>query len=65
LEDLEMEQARAESSTPTKRRYAEPVLTEVLLRPEDAVLGNCKIAGTAGPLQGDCVSPATCYGGLS
>jgi hypothetical protein len=60
-----MEQARTEGSQPCKRAYAEPTLTEVLLRPEEAVLGNCKISGVPGPLQGSCTSPATCYGGTS
>jgi hypothetical protein len=60
-----MDETHADNGTPGKRQYAEPTLTEVLLRPEEAVLGNCKIAGTAGPLQGDCVTPAVCYGGTS
>jgi hypothetical protein len=60
-----MEQARTEDSQPRKRAYAEPTLTEVLLRPEEAVLGNCKVSGTAGPLQGSCTSPAVCYAGTS
>ena len=51
----------AVGSAPQKRQYAEPTLTEVKLRPEEAVLGNCKVTGTAGPLQGSCVSPGTCY----
>lgn len=46
---------------PPKRQYAEPSLTEVKLRPEEAVLGNCKISGTSGPMQGSCVTPAVCY----
>jgi hypothetical protein len=56
-----MEKRRADDATPAKRPYAEPVLTEVLLRPEEAVLGNCKVAGQSGPLQGSCTSPAVCY----
>jgi hypothetical protein len=55
----------AVGTAPQKRQYAEPTLTEVKLRPEEAVLGNCKIAGTNGPLQASCTSPATCYSGTS
>ena len=32
-----------------KRPYQPPQLTTISLRPEEAVLGNCKIAGAAGP----------------
>lgn len=57
-----MEHKREESSATGKKTYAQPTLKEVLLRPEEAVLGNCKISGTAGPLQDhSCVSPAVCY----
>jgi hypothetical protein len=51
----------AVETAPQKRQYAEPTLTEVKLRPEEAVLGNCKVTGTNGPLQSSCVSPGTCY----
>jgi len=60
-----MEKSREDDGTPGRRRYAEPVLTEVPLRPEEAVLGNCKVTGTSGPLQSSCTSPATCYSGTS
>ena len=60
-----MEDIHAGRETTGKRTYAEPTLTEVLLRPEEAVLGACKITGTNGPLQGSCTSPATCYSGTS
>jgi hypothetical protein len=58
-----MEKTRAESGRPGKKQYAEPTVTEVPLRPDDAVLGACKVGntGTAGPLQGACTSPAPCY----
>jgi hypothetical protein len=56
-----MEDTRAEERISSKKRYVEPTLTQVLLRPEEAVLGNCKIAGTSGPLQGSCTSPTVCY----
>lgn len=40
---------------PEKKEYEKPTLTEVALRPEEAVLGNCKSATTSGPASGgDC-----------
>jgi len=34
----------------TRRAYSKPELVQVPLRPEEAVLGNCKLtSGTAGP----------------
>lgn len=36
------------ASTP-KKPYVKPELRQVLLRPEEAVLGNCKTAGVSGP----------------
>ena len=32
-----------------KRPYQPPQLTTISLRPEEAVLGGCKIAGSGGP----------------
>lgn len=37
-----------------KKPYEKPKLTEVSLRPEEAVLGNCKTAAVSGPAQSDC-----------
>ena len=43
-----------------KKPYQPPTLTKVDLRPEEAVLGNCKTGGSSGPgnmpcdLVGDC-----------
>jgi hypothetical protein len=41
---------------PPKKKYEKPTLSEVALRPEEAVLGNCKSASTSGPASGsnDC-----------
>jgi hypothetical protein len=41
-----------------KKPYEAPKLIRVSLRPEEAVLGNCKFAGTAGPAAASCVSLA-------
>ncbi len=45
-----------------KRPYKKPELMQVPLRPEPAVLGNCKMSsgGSQGPGQGTCFSPAPC-----
>jgi hypothetical protein len=32
-----------------KKPYQPPLLTTISLRPEEAVLGHCKIAGQSGP----------------
>jgi hypothetical protein len=37
-----------------KKPYEKPVLRQVPLRPEEAVLGNCKIAGSIGPAASSC-----------
>jgi hypothetical protein len=45
----------------TKKPYEKPTLSEVALRPDEAVLGNCKAPGVSGPAMGDC----TTFGGCS
>jgi hypothetical protein len=37
-----------------KAGYDPPKVIAVSLRPEEAVLGHCKIAGSAGPVSGSC-----------
>ena len=50
-----------QTERPRKRTYLKPELMHVSLRPEEAVLGNCKSAGTSGPAHiGDCTFPANC-----
>lgn len=39
-----------------KKRYEPPRLTSISLRPEEAVLGHCKISGTTGPATSSCSS---------
>jgi hypothetical protein len=44
-----------------KKRYDKPKLRQVDLRPEEAVLGNCKVTGTSGPGGvGACVTVGAC-----
>jgi len=41
---------------PKKKPYEPPQLTKVSLRPEEAVLGACKISGSAGPVGSSCAA---------
>ncbi len=48
-----------------RRQYAKPTLTEVELRPDEAVLGQCKNGNTNGPGTGvsNCgIAPCNAYG---
>lgn len=46
------EKQKEESSV--KAPYQPPQMVRVSLRPEEAVLGHCKIAGITGPISGSC-----------
>ena len=37
-----------------KKPYMKPEVTQVPLRPEEAVLGACKITGVSGPISHNC-----------
>lgn len=45
-----------------RRAYQAPAMTLVQLRPEEAVLSNCKVGTTNGPhpLPGNCTTPGNC-----
>jgi hypothetical protein len=44
-----------------KRPYIKPQIQEVPLRPDEAVLGNCKTASIGGPsAMGNCTMPSAC-----
>lgn len=43
-----------------RRPYQKPKLTQVSLRPEEAVLGACKTAAVSGPAQPRCTTPSSC-----
>jgi len=45
-----------EKPSQAKPAYEPPKVVAVSLRPEEAVLGHCKIAGSAGPVSGSCKS---------
>jgi len=51
----------AEEPVPKKKKYEKPTLSEVELRPEEAVLGNCKAISISGPAMADC----SAFGGCS
>jgi len=42
------------SAKHSKKPYLKPEIKQVQLRPEEAVLGNCKTSGSSGPSGGDC-----------
>jgi hypothetical protein len=43
-----------------KAPYQTPQVVRVSLRPEEAVLGHCKITGAAGPISGSCGAALRC-----
>jgi hypothetical protein len=43
-----------------KKEYEPPKVLRVSLRPEEAVLGHCKISGTAGPFSPGCGAVIHC-----
>ena len=49
LEDDPMNDRLPQEPQRTKRAYSKPELVQVPLRPEEAVLGNCKVSGATGP----------------
>ena len=50
-----------EDGAPKKKKpYESPKVTIISLRPEEAVLGSCKNASSAGPVQGTCAAVAPC-----
>jgi hypothetical protein len=40
---------KCDATSPKKKIYQKPTLIEVSLRPDEAVLGNCKSSGASGP----------------
>jgi hypothetical protein len=49
-----------DKKAPVKKPYEKPVLHQVTLRPEEAVLGSCKTAGSSGPISSSCSMPVAC-----
>lgn len=50
-------QDKPKDETPSVKSYEAPKVVRVSLRPEEAVLGHCKISGVAGPASGSCTIP--------
>jgi hypothetical protein len=54
-----------ENRTDGKKPYEPPHLTTISLRPEEAVLGHCKVSGVAGAVGSSCTAlgmPCNSYG---
>jgi hypothetical protein len=47
-------------STKATKAYEPPKVMRVSLRPEEAVLGHCKVTGNAGPVSSTCRGTVTC-----
>ena len=57
-----MDETKQQDTQDPKRPYKKPVLIRVALRPEEAVLGNCKSAAPAGPGgASNCTPVGNCY----
>ena len=54
------EEIRKAGST-GKRRYVAPEVKKVHLRPEEAVLGNCKSGSVSGPGNPHCDTAGSCF----
>jgi hypothetical protein len=50
-----------QNSPHERKPYEPPKLIRVSLRPEEAVLGHCKITGHAGPVSGGCGGVLACH----
>jgi hypothetical protein len=59
---MAMSAAPGPEKAPARRSYAKPAMKRVILKPEEAVLGACKIAGKFGPTAGDCKPVGNCSG---
>jgi hypothetical protein len=49
----------------TRRSYSKPAIKRVHLKPEEAVLGGCKITSSFGPTAANCKPLGNCSGQLS
>ena len=51
---------KPDPSKKDKQPYRKPEVTQVSLRPEEAVLGACKTRNGSGPGQSTCRTPSSC-----
>ena len=56
---LEMNET-PKTNNANKAAYQPPQVVRVSLRPEEAVLGHCKVSGSAGPASGSCKALVSC-----
>lgn len=54
-----------DSGQQPKKKYEQPKVTVISLRPEEAVLGHCKNGSTAGPVGVRCTGGVQCKNGGS
>ena len=61
--DLEMNELKQNEGGEEKSRrpYEPPSVTRFPLRPEEAVLGFCKMPSSTGPNIGNCAVPSACF----
>jgi hypothetical protein len=59
------ESTNADKNGAGKKPYSKPQIQEVPLRPDEAVLGNCKTSSSSGPAQHRCTTPSNCSSPLS
>jgi hypothetical protein len=52
-----MDDTQKEDASRPKRPYQKPELAQVQLKPEEAVLGNCKMQARRGPASANCALP--------
>ena len=55
-----MKDAKKITAQREKKPYLKPEVKQVQLRPEEAVLGGCKVALVSGPTQASCTVPVAC-----
>lgn len=55
-----MEETPEKTNGKTRKPYAKPEVSQVRLRPEEAVLGFCKSATRSGPVHTYCNTPTRC-----
>jgi len=60
-EEVELDMDGKEKETPEAAKpYEPPKLFRVSLRPEEAVLGHCKMSGSGGPVSSTCGGAIHC-----
>jgi hypothetical protein len=48
------------NATESRKPYEAPKVVRISLRPEEAVLGNCKNSSSSGPVGGTCTNVSPC-----